>query len=94
MYPQELTYRPQGGVAHVSKESDVRMKMLPLHNLQRISEIAKEDCLSGNENASSSQLAENFRNSKRRLSLWVDHELKPTMGSDWPGPMPALQFGC
>ncbi len=70
MYPQELTYRPQGGVAHVSKESDVRMKML-----------------------SSSQLAENFRNSKR-LSLWVDHELKPTMGSDWPGPMPALQFGC
>jgi hypothetical protein len=47
MYPQELTYRPQGGVAHVSKESDVRMKMLPLHNLQRISEIAKEDCLSG-----------------------------------------------
>jgi hypothetical protein len=71
MYPQELTYRPQGGLAHVSKESDVRMKML-----------------------SSSQLAENFRNSKRRLSLWVDHELKPTMGSDWPGPMPALQFGC
>jgi hypothetical protein len=71
MYPQELTYRPQGGVAHVSKESDVRMKML-----------------------SSSQLAENFRNSKRRLSLWVDHELKPTMSSNWPGPMPALQFGC
>jgi hypothetical protein len=28
MYPQELTYRPQGGVVHVSKESDVRMKML------------------------------------------------------------------
>jgi hypothetical protein len=23
MYPQELTYRPQGGVAHVSKESDM-----------------------------------------------------------------------
>jgi hypothetical protein len=71
MYPQELTYRPQGGVAHVSKESDVRMKML-----------------------SSSHLAENFRNSKRRPSPWVDHELKPTMGSNWLVPMPALQFGC